>query len=98
MPVERGFGTSVAYPAQPGASAGLCSSPGAPAMKNRTPAVSATLTFVLFGCQPAVVTTPATQDKERDIHIRTPGANVDIEGKGKDRKVDVDVHRKDKNP
>ena len=64
-------------------------------------AAGAAFAFALIltvGCQPAVVTTPATQDKERDIHIRTPGANVDIEGKGKDRKVDVDVHRKDKNP
>jgi hypothetical protein len=58
-----------------------------------------TLAFVV-GCQPTVVTTPANTDKDknRDVHIRTPGANVDIEGKGKDRKVDVDVHRKDKNP
>jgi len=69
-------------------------------MKKHFSAVSAALTLILilFGCQPAVVTTPASQDKERDIHIRTPGANVDIEGKGKDRKVDVDVHRKDKTP
>jgi hypothetical protein len=59
----------------------------------------ATVAAVVFafaaGCQPVVVTTPAKEDKEKGVHINTPGANVDIEGKKGDRKVDVEVPRKD---
>ena len=69
---------------------------------NKILAALAVLTMSLVGCQPAVVTTPARQDRDsqngKDVHIRTPGASVDIEGKGKGGKVDVDVHRKDRTP
>ncbi|MBN9121788.1 MAG: hypothetical protein J0I06_22050 [Planctomycetes bacterium] len=69
--------------------------------KSLAAAVAAFAFALLIGCRPTVATTPATppsNEKDRDVHIRTPGASVDVEGKGKDRKVDVDVHRKDKNP
>lgn len=65
---------------------------------------AAALAFALvIGCQPAVVTTPATStqpshEKETNIHIRTPGANVDIKGKGDGKGADVDVERKKKEP
>ena len=63
---------------------------------HRFAAVAAVAFVLVVGCQPVVVTTPAKTDgdKDKDIHIRTPRANVDVEGKGSDRKVDVDVHPK----
>jgi hypothetical protein len=51
------------------------------------------------GCEqaatPSASTTPTSQPSEQkgDVHIRTPGVNVDVERKGTGRSVDVDVHR-----
>jgi hypothetical protein len=69
--------------------------------KHLAAVVFAAFTVALaVGCQPSAPTTVIHErEKETNIHIRTPGANVDIQGKGKkDTNVDVDVHRKDKNP
>jgi hypothetical protein len=66
-------------------------------MARRLSALS--LVACLFGCQPATVTTPAApapaERNKGDVHIRTPGANIDVERKGTGRDVNVDVRRKD---
>ncbi len=56
---------------------------------------------IFAGCQqaapPSASTTSSAQPSEQqgDVHIRTPGVNVDIERKGTGRSVDVDVHPKE---
>jgi hypothetical protein len=57
------------------------------------------ISAVASGCQPAAAPStgsppPRSGDPKSDIHIRTPKANVDIEGKGTGRGVDVNVERK----
>jgi hypothetical protein len=62
----------------------------------KTLAVAA-FAFALIGCQDAATVTtpsPTTQNNEKGIHIHTPGADVDIQRKDKNGKVDVDVHTK----
>ena len=74
-------------------------------MKTSRATILAACTFVfalLVGCQQPTSPTTAPREKETDIRIRTPGADIDIHGKGKadgsgkDRKIDVDVNRKDR--
>jgi hypothetical protein len=48
-----------------------------------------------LGCnQSSPTTAPPTRENETDIKVRTPGAKVDVQGKG----VNVDVERKKNNP
>jgi hypothetical protein len=105
---QRGaVGTAVALPWRPGANAGVLPSGGTAVKKHLTAGILAALTFALVvGCEPQVVTTPAgpptrpESEKEANIKVRTPRADVDIntEGKKGDANVDVDIHRKGSRP
>lgn len=67
-------------------------------MNQYLPALVVLAALSASGCQPATVTTPAAQPPEKDVHIRTPRVNVDVEhkdGSGKP-KVEVDVKRNEK--
>jgi hypothetical protein len=54
--------------------------------------VASALFFSSLGCQPVVVTTPPTEAKNVDIHIKTPRANIDVEKK-KDGDTTVEVNK-----
>lgn len=57
---------------------------------------------VAAGCQPVGSPTPApnppaaTDKGPSDVHIRTPRVNVDVQGKGTGRSVDVDAGPRDR--
>jgi hypothetical protein len=52
-----------------------------------------------LGCnQSSPTTAPPSRENESDIKIRTPGAKVDVQGKGEGKGVDVNVERKKNNP
>ncbi len=55
----------------------------------------AVLTSLLVGCQPAPPTPTQLSEPDSDkarIHIHTPRVKVDVNPKGTDRAVDVEVH------
>jgi hypothetical protein len=52
--------------------------------------------FGATGCNPPAspTTNREPEKKNADVHIRTPGASVDVEHKRDGKSVDVDVRRK----